>query len=152
MKSPVVPRSVVRQTNQRPGRQGAAAVEFAVVLPLFLLLLAGIIEFGQVFRIQHALSNACRRGARSAIVEGATASVLKQKVKQQCNRSFGVSEADVSVEISVNGDPNFDLLQAVQGDEISFTVTVPFAKAGTGFYLAMFSNTDLSSTCILEHE
>ncbi|MBT2500744.1 pilus assembly protein [Agromyces sp. ISL-38] len=50
--------------KRRGDDRGAAAVEFALVLPLLLVLVLGILEFGRVFNIQIALSNAAREGAR----------------------------------------------------------------------------------------
>jgi Flp pilus assembly protein TadG len=47
---------------------GAAAVEFALVLPLLLVLLFGIIEFGFVIYNKAMLTNASREGARAGIV------------------------------------------------------------------------------------
>ena len=44
--------------------QGAAAVEFAVILPVLLLIVFGIIEFGFVFNTQIALTQAAREGVR----------------------------------------------------------------------------------------
>jgi Flp pilus assembly protein TadG len=133
-------------------RHGAAAVEFAVVAPLFFLLLAGIMEFGQAFRIEHMLSIACRRGARSAVVEGATTSQVQNKVKAHCVQTLKVAEANITVEVAVNGNPLVDVSQALEGAEISVTVKVPYSKAGVGFYANMFANSTLSSTCLLEHE
>lgn len=127
-------------------------MEFAVVAPLFFLLLAGIIEFGQAFRIQHMLSNACRRGCRVAVVEGAKSSQVRQKVKAHCAETLGVSEGDVTVHVAVNGNAGADLSQAEEGTELSVTVSVPYSKAGVGFFANMFSNVTLSSTCTLEHE
>ncbi len=120
--------------------------------PLFLLLLAGIIEFGQAFRIEHALSNATRRGARSAIVEGATSPVVIQNVKTQCLQKLNVEEADLTVDLAINGVSGGDLSLAEAGDEISLTVSVPFSKAGVGFYSNTFSTAVLSSASTLEHE
>lgn len=45
-------------------------VEFALVLPLFALLLCGIIDFGRYFFIQHTLEFATREGARLGLVGG----------------------------------------------------------------------------------
>jgi Flp pilus assembly protein TadG len=50
------------------GRRGAAAVEFALVLPLLLALLFGIMEFGLVFKDQLAVLQAAREGSRIAAV------------------------------------------------------------------------------------
>lgn len=43
---------------------GAAAVEFALVLPILLLLLLGTVEFGRVYNAQMQLTAAARDGAR----------------------------------------------------------------------------------------
>lgn len=48
--------------------RGAAAVEMAVVLPLLLLLLIGIMEYGRAFNVQVSLTQAAREGARHAAI------------------------------------------------------------------------------------
>ena len=45
-------------------RSGAAIVEFAVLLPLLLMLLVGSIEFGRAISVVHTLSEAARSGVR----------------------------------------------------------------------------------------
>ena len=51
-----------------PGERGAAAVEFALVVPLLLLLLFGIISYGFMLSLRQGLSQAAAEGARSAAV------------------------------------------------------------------------------------
>lgn len=145
-------RSSRRPSIRKHERCGTATVEFAVIAPLFFLLLAGIIEFGQAFRIEHALSNASRRGSRAAIFENATNDQVTSSVKTHVANTLGVSEGLVTVNIAVNGTSNCSLAAAEQGDEVSVTVSVPFSEAGAGFFASMFSNAVLSSTSILEHE
>jgi Flp pilus assembly protein TadG len=53
--------------HQRRER-GQALVEIALILPIFLLLLLGIVQFGSVFRDYIALTDATRVGARQAAV------------------------------------------------------------------------------------
>jgi Flp pilus assembly protein TadG len=48
--------------------KGQALVELALILPIFLLLLLGIVQFGTVFRDYIALTDATRVGARQAAV------------------------------------------------------------------------------------
>ncbi|WP_427172017.1 TadE/TadG family type IV pilus assembly protein [Arthrobacter sp. 92] len=48
--------------------RGAVAVEMAIVLPLLLLILIGIIEFGRVLNVQVSLTQAAREGARYAAI------------------------------------------------------------------------------------
>ena len=50
--------------NQR----GTAAIEFAIVLPLLMVFIFGIIEFGLVFYNKAMVTNASREAARSGIV------------------------------------------------------------------------------------
>ena len=48
----------------RDDERGASAVEFALILPLLVLLVVGIIEFGHGFQVQGTLSAAAREGVR----------------------------------------------------------------------------------------
>jgi Flp pilus assembly protein TadG len=50
--------------------KGATIIEFALVLPIFALLLFAIIEFGHYFFVQHTLQFATREGTRLALVGG----------------------------------------------------------------------------------
>ena len=49
-------------------QKGAEIVEFALVLPLLLLILFGIMEFGIVFFDKAIITNASREGARAGVV------------------------------------------------------------------------------------
>ncbi len=50
-----------------PGGRGAELVEFALVLPLILLLLVGIFDFGSFFALRQKMTNAAREGARIVV-------------------------------------------------------------------------------------
>jgi Flp pilus assembly protein TadG len=52
----------------RKRRAGQSLVEFAVVLPVFLLVLAGILDFGLGLYSQMTIINAAREGARLGVV------------------------------------------------------------------------------------
>jgi Flp pilus assembly protein TadG len=45
--------------------RGASAVEFGLIVPILLILVLGIIEFGHAFQVQGTLSAAAREGARA---------------------------------------------------------------------------------------
>lgn len=49
-------------------QEGATAVEFAIILPVFLALIFGSIEFSLFLYNRHILTNACREAARVGIV------------------------------------------------------------------------------------
>jgi hypothetical protein len=48
--------------------RGIAAVEFALVLPLFVLLIFAVMDFGWYFFVQHTIQFATREGSRFALV------------------------------------------------------------------------------------
>ena len=93
--------------ESRKSNRGATLVEFAMVLPLFLLLLFGIIEFGRYFFVQHTVQFATREGTRLALVGGTlvgadgkpmtrTASIIKE-IKD--NASLAINPAEISISI-----------------------------------------------------
>jgi Flp pilus assembly protein TadG len=78
----------------RPGRPvsddgGASAVEFALVVPLLLLLVFGIINFGIIFSQQLTMNNAVREGARRAVVND-------QASSRTCNQILAAVQNDMS--------------------------------------------------------
>ena len=65
-------------------QNGAAMVEFAFVLPLLLILVCGVIEFGVMFYDKAVITNASREGARAGIT-GLGHPEIKQIVLNYCN-------------------------------------------------------------------
>ena len=55
-------------TIQRRSQRGQSLVEFALVLPILLILVLGIVDFGMGLRAYVTLTNATREGARFAAV------------------------------------------------------------------------------------
>lgn len=68
MKSNQIKRMKRRRFFNRKAR-GAAVVEFAVVLPLLLTILFGIIEYGWVFMVRQTLQTAAREGCRLSVLQ-----------------------------------------------------------------------------------
>jgi len=72
-------------TDQR----GASAVEFALVLPIFLLLLFGIIQYGTIFLVRNQMIDAASDAARSAVTYqsiGAAVSAAQSELQQDVTR------------------------------------------------------------------
>lgn len=99
-------------------RRGVAAVEFAIVAPVFFLLVVGFIELGRGLMVQQVLTNASRVGARQAIALHTSASEVETVTKEYAT---GASVSGVSV--SVSPDPS----AATAGDEITVRVSIPYA-------------------------
>jgi Flp pilus assembly protein TadG len=67
-----------RVSVRRRRASGQALVEFALVIPIFLLLFVALIDLGSAVFTYNSLTNAAREGARLAIVNQDTSSVLKR--------------------------------------------------------------------------
>jgi Flp pilus assembly protein TadG len=57
------------------GDRGATAVEFALLLPIVLMMVFGLIDFGRALNAQISLTQAAREGARLAALGGSTSAV-----------------------------------------------------------------------------
>ena len=67
-------RCTIRHDRRR--QRGAAAVEMAIIMPLLLLFIAGIVDFGRYFLTEIQLTNAVREGARVAVIGESSADVI----------------------------------------------------------------------------
>ena len=68
----------MRRWLRRHGEAGQSLVEFAMVLPLLLVLLCAIIDFGRVFQAHVTLTNAVREGARLGAVGGTSGQITSR--------------------------------------------------------------------------
>lgn len=113
---------------------GTATVEMAIVTPLLLTMLFGVIEYSWVFSVRQTLIHAAREGARTASLPGSTEGDISERITDYLspmglNASIDISRATsddpterVEVSIPVNdvvltgffpGLKNFDLKAAV---------------------------------------
>lgn len=72
-------------------RSGANALEFAILLPVFLPLMFGIIEFGQMFWTQTALQHAVDMAARCATINSATCGTTSQIGTYAASQAYGLN-------------------------------------------------------------
>lgn len=108
-----------RLQEVRPAeRRGAVAVEFAVVAPVLIALVFGMVEMGRAFEMKNLLEVAAREGARFAsmdregmLADGQSAnSKLIQDVKNfLASNGIPRDDIDVSVNDYNNPDQEFDL-------------------------------------------
>ena len=80
----------------RMKRDGQALVEFAIILPVLILIIAGIIEFGMMLNSYLTIQNASREGARYGIM-GANDTEIIQVVR---NSSPNLDGSKLSIEIT----------------------------------------------------
>jgi len=107
--------------SRRSDDRGAVAVEFALVLPLLLAILYGILDFGRAYNAQETLTQAARVGARlQSLGKAANDSSVQKAAKD------AVSSADVT-DIAVK---NSESCTAPGVTEVTVTVTGSFVYLG----------------------
>ncbi len=98
-----------RNARNRTLRRGATAVEFALVAPVFFLLILSSIEVNRLNAIRHTADNAAYEAARHAMVPGATTAEAIAKANVIL-RAVGTRGAQVTVTPSVLG-PDVETIQ-----------------------------------------
>lgn len=135
-------------------RSGSAAVEFAVVLPLLMVLLTGIWEYGRMVQVTQILSNAAREGARQAATGNKTAAQVDTAVKNYLisagiTNTTGYTVTVYNLRLSPDpqsGDPSDDPTQSLQMDQLRVNVTLPFNNVRWIFLNSISSVSTLSAT------
>lgn len=127
-------------TKLRRRDVGAAMVEFALVLPLMLLVIGGVVDFGRMLFTEVTLTNAAREGARAAVVSTATTTDIQNRAQAA---SPGLT---ITTAATPGGTPC-----ATPGGNATVTVSAPF----TWFILAPVSGvaglpSTLSSTAVMK--
>lgn len=111
--------------------RGAVAVEFALVFPLLILVLFGVIEYGAVYNAQLLVTGAAREAAREMAVTGNAGTARSAALAASPGLVPALSSADVA--ISGACAPGRDV-----------TVTITYAKP---FLTGMFgAKVDLTGT------
>lgn len=106
------------RSTRRRSRQGSALVEFAVVLPVFLLLVLGMIEYGRMVMVQQIITNAAREGARVGVLDNSTSTTVSTAANKYLT-SAGIASATIA---ATPNPPS----SATYANPVSVTVSVPF--------------------------
>ena len=92
---------VTRRRARWKGEEGSELIEYALVLPMLLLVVLGIVEFGFIFQRYEVLTNAAREGARVAVLPGYTTPDVQARVVSYATtaglRNPAVTAANVTV-------------------------------------------------------
>ena len=123
----------MKKTMKKKSENGAAAIEFVLVLPFLLLLLFGIIEFSILFYNKGMITNASREGARAGIVfrpsvDRLTEDDIKLVVDNYLKTyliTFGDSGGALEV-TAVPSDDNGDTIVPNSGDSLTVRVVYDY--------------------------
>lgn len=124
----------------RASERGAVAVEFAIVAPLLVMLLLGIMEFSRAYNAQASLSAAAREGVRVMAISKSPADAKKAAKDTAVSLRPGLADTDIAFK-------NLDTGTAVcePGNRMTITITYslstmtgiagPFSMTGKGAML-----------------
>ncbi|WP_307104279.1 TadE/TadG family type IV pilus assembly protein [Arthrobacter globiformis] len=111
------------------------AVEFALLVPILIMLVLGIMEFGRAYNAQVMLTNAARESARSMAINNSqtTARSAAKNAASQLgaaladgNITFSATDCTVGTQMTVTVSYNLNTLTGIAG---------PFAMRGKGTML-----------------
>jgi Flp pilus assembly protein TadG len=119
----------------RASERGAVAVEFAILAPVLVMLLLGIMEFGRAYNAQASLSAAAREGVRvmaisndqaAARTAAKNAGLTLKPALTDANISFGAATCTSGAQITITITYSLSTLTGIAG---------PFAMKGKGAML-----------------
>ena len=129
----------------RLNERGASAVEFALLLPVLMLVLFGTIEFGMVMYSREVLTNASREGARAGIVQQIpkpTAGQIQAVVTNYLTGT-GINPANVTVNVIGAG--------GVFPNNLTVSTSYPYVFFAPGI-LGLGTSITLTTQTVMRHE
>ena len=133
--------------------RGAELIEFALVLPLLLFIVMGIVEFGFLFQRYEVITNAAREGARIAVLPGYFAADVQARVQDYLMNGGVPNYATATVTltdvpVTVAGGP------AITGKRVLVTYSepLPFIGAFAGFFGGSFTTVPLNGIATMRPE
>ncbi len=110
--------------------KGAVAVEFALILPLLVLLIFGIIEFGRIYNLYLGVTHSAREGARIASVRngtGETDAEIKANIVERS--ALDITPSNVEIDPPNLNTPGQAITVRVH---YPVTVSIPFFGSYSG--------------------
>jgi Flp pilus assembly protein TadG len=114
--------------------RGAAAVEFAIILPVLVTLIAGVTSYGRAVFVEGAVRDAMDDAARTAVISGETASDVEAALTSAVAAVPGVGSYTVDVtdgtNLAITVSGTFDLFFAayLPASTLSFSMSTQFPR------------------------
>ncbi len=132
----------------RKQRRGAAAVEFAIVAPIFFLLVFGMIEYGRMVMVQQVLTNASREGARIGVLDPPTGQTSLPLVTSTVNSYLAAAGITGATITTTPTEPS----TAIYGQSVRVKVSVPFNNVSWLPTPIWLGGKTLSATTVMRRE
>lgn len=130
---------------KRLDERGAAAVEFGIILPVLMLILFGIIEFGMIMYSREVITNASREGARTGIVQATVKPTTGEIQTVVTNYLTGTGVDPNAVTITIAG------AGLTAPNTLNVTVTYPYNFFAPGV-LGLGNTINLTGQTVMRHE
>ncbi|MCC9600218.1 pilus assembly protein [Stieleria sp. JC731] len=130
--------------RRKKARHGAAAVEFALIVPLMLIFTFGLIEMSRISIIKESIIQASREGARVGIRPTASSSDVQTRIGEEL-QIMNITGASITVTPS-------QLDTAQPGDEVSVKIEIPISAVSLvpGFF--NFDGVDIVAETVMRRE
>jgi len=106
--------------------RGAAAVEFALVVPILMTIIIGIVEFGMAFNFRTQLNNATSVAARSYAIDRnwttARANVLGLAPTASITKSLDCTSANVGAAVTITSTVTRSSITGLFGSNFTYRV------------------------------
>lgn len=125
-------RRVARAARRAGAEDGVALVEFALILPILVLLLFGMLDFGKAFNYWIDETHLANEGARWAVVDKnpAATGTLQEYIRQQATTSELRSGGSASVPNPVRVCIEFPQGTSNVGDPVRVTLSATYRWLG----------------------
>jgi Flp pilus assembly protein TadG len=121
--------NMTRRAHMR-NEKGQTMVEFTLVLPVLLVVLFGIIQFGITFSNYVALTDAVRAGARTAAISRSAADPVGDTKARVINASGDLKTSDVAPTVTTGP------LGWTHGEDVTVKATYPYSISLLGIVVA----------------
>jgi Flp pilus assembly protein TadG len=126
----------------RADSKGQALLEFALILPILLMLVLGIIEFGRIWNINQMVSDTTREGARRAVLADPT--ITEQQVHDFMMQRLWDAHVDTNV-VTIT----FTNFHSTTNPVMTATVQFPYSFM---FFTRAFGTVQITSSFTMRNE
>jgi len=145
--------AALRRNRKLGNERGATLIETALVLPLLLLMVLGILDFGMLFWRFEGVTNAAREGARVAILPGYSATDVEFRVNQYLADAGLTGTAATTVVAPVGVDVGGGTCITMTGATVSYPHDFFLVGALAGYYGGTsLTSTSLNATSMMRYE
>lgn len=124
----------LRIARRRRGRRGQALVEFALLLPVLLMLILGLIDFARAWNVYQVVTDAAREGARMAVIDNG---MTQGEAEDVVEAALSAAALDPSI-----ATINFVGWGGLRGDPLSVQVEYPYTLQWIGALMQFSSGTN----------